>query len=53
MSDQQVRDELSQLEGYTFEDKPWVTPKPLSECRVAVVTTAGLTVDNNADWNPG
>ncbi|MBT3969999.1 MAG: selenoprotein B glycine/betaine/sarcosine/D-proline reductase, partial [Actinobacteria bacterium] len=53
MSDQQVRDELSELKGYTFDDKPWVTPKPLNECRVAVVTTAGLTVDNNADWNPG
>ena len=51
MSDQQVRKMLGNLEGFTFDEVPWTDPKPLSESRVAIVTTAGLTVDGNADWN--
>ncbi len=53
MSDKQVRSMLSSLEGFVFDDVPWTSPKPLSESRVAIVTTAGLTVDGNADWNAG
>jgi D-proline reductase (dithiol) PrdB len=53
MSDKVVRKMLSRLEGYSFDEVPWVNPKPLSECRVAVVTTAGLNQEGNADWNPG
>ncbi|MBD35531.1 MAG: hypothetical protein CL512_02040, partial [Actinobacteria bacterium] len=53
MSDKVVRKLLSRLEGYSFDKVPWVSPKPLSECRVAVVTTAGLNQEGNADWNPG
>jgi len=53
VADQQVRDQLNDLEGYVFDDVPWTLPKPLSECRVAVVTTAGLTTDGDTDWNPG
>lgn len=51
MSDKQVRTMLGKLEGFTFDEVPWVEPKPLSESRVAIVTTAGLTIDGNADWN--
>ena len=25
-----------------YEARPWVTPRPLSECRIAIITTAGL-----------
>mgnify|MGYP006090099413 CR=1 FL=1 len=53
MADQQLRDLLSDLKGHLFDDVPWTLPKPLSECRVAIVTTAGLTVDGDTDWNPG
>jgi|TARA_Y100000996_G_scaffold414058_1_gene403920 Glycine/sarcosine/betaine reductase selenoprotein B (GRDB). len=53
MSDKQVRSMLEKLDGFAFDEVPWTTPKPLSESRVAIVTTAGLTVDGNADWNPG
>jgi len=53
MSDKQVRSMLSKLEGHKFDAVPWNEPEPLAESRVAIVTTAGLTVDGNADWNAG
>ena len=53
MSDQKMRAIVSGLEGYSFEEASWVNPKPLSECRVAIVTTSGLNQEGNADWNPG
>ena len=53
MGDQRLRAELANLEGYAFDEVPWTTPRPLAESRVAVVTTAGLRVDDDADWNPG
>ena len=51
MSDKDVRSKLEKLDGFVFDEIPWTTPKPLSESRVAIVTTAGLTEDGNADWN--
>ena len=53
MSDEQLRTTLGGLESFTFDDVPWTTPKPLHESRVAIVTTAGLRVESNADWNAG
>ena len=53
MSDEQLRTTLGGLKGFAFDDVPWTTPKPLYESRVAIVTTAGLRVENNADWNAG
>ena len=53
MSDEQLRTTLGGLKSFTFDDVPWATPKPLHESRVAIVTTAGLRVESNADWNAG
>ena len=52
MSDKDVRSKLEKLDGFVFDEIPWTTPFSLSN-RVAIVTTAGLTEDGNADWNPG
>ena len=53
MSDEQLRTTLGGLKGFAFDEVPWTTPKPLDESRVAIVTTAGLRVESNADWNAG
>ena len=53
MSDEQLRTTLGGLKSFAFDDVPWTTPKPLDESRVAIVTTAGLRVESNADWNAG
>ena len=53
MSDKQLRSKLEGLKGFAFDQIPWTTPKPLHESRVAIVTTAGLRVESNADWNAG
>jgi len=39
--DRQIKlDKLKELDG--FDARPWVKPPPLSRCRIAIVTTAGL-----------
>ncbi|MAC97143.1 MAG: hypothetical protein CL971_01685, partial [Euryarchaeota archaeon] len=53
MSDEHLRSTLGGLKGFAFDEIPWTTPKPLDESRVAIVTTAGLRVESNADWNAG
>ena len=53
MSDEQLRTTLGGLKSFAIDDVPWTTPKPLHESRVAIVTTAGLRVESNADWNAG
>ena len=53
MSDEQLRTTLGGLKSFAFDDVPWTTPKPLHESRVAIVTTAGLRVESNADWTAG
>ena len=53
MSDKQLRSIVGGLDGFVFDQIPWTTPKPLHESRVAIVTTAGLRVESNADWNAG
>ncbi len=53
MSDEQLRTTLGGLKSFAFDEVPWTEPKPLHESRVAIVTTAGLRVESNADWNAG
>lgn len=37
-----LRSRLEQLECAEFEHAPWVSPKPICERRIAIVSTAGL-----------
>ncbi|MDP7342937.1 MAG: glycine/sarcosine/betaine reductase selenoprotein B family protein [Alphaproteobacteria bacterium] len=37
-----MREELIELECPEFKDDPWVTAPALADCRVAVISTAGL-----------
>ena len=53
MSDKHLRSTLGGLKGFAFDEVPWTTPKPLHKSRVAIVTTAGLRVESNADWIAG
>jgi D-proline reductase (dithiol) PrdB len=39
---QPTRDAVANLECPELPGSPWVEPKPLSECRVAIVTSAAL-----------
>jgi D-proline reductase (dithiol) PrdB len=39
---QPTRDAVQNLECPEFPGSPWVVPKPLSDCRVAIVTSAAL-----------
>ena len=36
-----------------IEPQPWITPKPLAESTVAIVTTAGLHRHDDHPFNPG
>lgn len=51
MSDATVRARANDIPVYQFDSLAWTTPKPLSESRVAVVTTAGLTTDSASLWS--
>jgi D-proline reductase (dithiol) PrdB len=42
MSDQDIKDMVSKLPCPQFESPAFTLPKPLNECRVAVVTSAAL-----------
>ncbi len=37
-----LRPFLEQLECPTYNEQPWVEPPPLDQCRVAIISTAGL-----------
>ena len=50
MGDQQMRSSLEDLEGFTFDEVLWTTPKPLADSRVAIVTTAGLSPAGGPVW---
>ena len=39
---EQLRDALINQALPDFGDTPWVNPKPLNECRIALISTAGL-----------
>lgn len=51
MSDATVRARANDIPVYEFETLAWTTPKPLSESRVAIVTTAGLRTDTATLWS--
>ena len=48
-----LRPFLEQLPCPTFDTQPWVTPKPLSACRVAIVSTAGLQQRGDRPFSMG
>lgn len=53
MGDEVVRARANAFDVWDFPSTPWTTPKPLSESRVAIVTTAGLRPDGGRNWTPG
>ena len=50
---EQLREELINQELPEYGDTPWVIPKPLNECRVALVSTAGLHRREDPPFAPG
>ena len=48
-----LRDALVNQELPEYGDTPWVTPKPLDECRVALISTAGLHRREDPPFTPG
>jgi len=48
-----LREALVNQELPDFGDTPWVEPKPLSECRVALISTAGLHRPEDPPFTPG
>lgn len=44
-------DKVKELTG--FEARPWVKPPPLAQCRVAIVTTAGVHCRGDRPFGPG
>jgi len=51
MSDATVRARANDIPVYQFDSLAWTNPKPLSEARIAVVTTAGLTTESGGLWS--
>lgn len=50
------RDGYLEMELPSFDDTPWVVPKPLADSRVAMISTAGLHRRDDApfaDYDPG
>ena len=52
-SDEVVRRGVDGIEVFDFSDTPCVEAVPLSQARVAIVTTAGLRPDGEAVWGLG
>ena len=50
---EQLREALINQELPEFGDTPWINPKPLHECRVALVSTAGLHRREDPAFTPG
>ena len=48
-----LREALINQELPEYGDTPWVTPKPLGECRVALISTAGLHRREDDPFTPG
>lgn len=48
-----LREALINQELPEYGDTPWVTPKPLDECRVALISTAGLHRREDPLFTPG
>ncbi len=47
---QHMRDKLQGLDE--FVARPWVKPPPLAQCRIAIVSTAGLQVRGDRPFGP-
>ena len=43
-------DKVKELEG--FDARPWVKPPPLSQCRIAIISTAGLHARSDRPFGP-
>jgi D-proline reductase (dithiol) PrdB len=50
---EQLREALINQSLPEFGDTPWINPKPLNECRVALVSTAGLHRREDPSFAPG
>ena len=50
---EQLREALINQELPEFGDTPWINPKPLNECRVVLVSTAGLHRREDPAFTPG
>jgi D-proline reductase (dithiol) PrdB len=53
LGDEKVRAGANEVPVFQFDGTPWTRPKPLPECRVAIVTTAGLRADGGHRWAQG
>jgi D-proline reductase (dithiol) PrdB len=51
--DAALREMMSGVPVPTFDDPAWVTPPPLAEATVAIVTTAGLHHTDQEQWEIG
>ena len=49
----QLREALVNQELPDYGDTPWVDPKALNECRVALISTAGLHPREDPPFTPG
>lgn len=52
MTDSHIKSGASQVECPPFEDPAFVTPKPLNECKVAIVTSASMHHEDDDDFAP-
>lgn len=52
MTDQLIKAGAAQVECPTFENPAFVTPKPLNEAKVAIVTSASLHHEDDDDFAP-
>lgn len=53
VGDKVVRARANSMDVWAFTGTPWTSPRPLSESRVAIVTTAGLRADGCRNWAQG
>ena len=50
---EQLREALVNQALPEFGDTPWINPKPLNECRIALISTAGLHRREDPSFSPG
>ena len=50
---EQLREALINQELPDYGNTPWVNPKPLNKCRVALISTAGLHRREDPPFTPG
>jgi D-proline reductase (dithiol) PrdB len=53
MADHHVKAMTANIETPVFETTAFTTPKPLGDCKVAIVTTASLHHPDDDDFEPG